>query len=256
MLELSRDDIIKPLRRARLYNGPYVYQDGVHSIHKSHLLYWKGLKLFDFKHTPVQQNSYEYSGTELERAISLKFDLGKLTKKYGDCMVTIPPSHIHLIRGQSPKIEVYDDKIISETVVGNWIIKTVTKTYTTATGLPIYIPKQIALNDVFRHYVESNLSINWIKGEQTRRPSFYTYKMEIPGTDYYIKFFITGSIHSILVEGSENPVSIQDILKMNHWASIELKDIVEKASICRKVETEYEIDDPEIGMETTYVCTI
>lgn len=44
------------------------------------------------------------------------------------------------------------------------------------------------------------------------------------------------------------------IMKMNHWASIELKDIVERASICRKVKREYDIYEPE--SETTYECTV
>lgn len=255
MLKLKRNEIITSLRRARLYNGEYGNQISynIHSIDLNHLLYWKNLKLFDFKENPVQESSYNNSGHELNRAISLKINMGKLTKKYGDCMVTIPPSHIKLLWGNPPKIRDYDERIISETEEGNWIIKQVTKTYFTAAAKAIKLPPQIPLKDIFQHYVESNLSLDSLRQELIENPSRYGYEMGIPGTDYILKFLITGSIYSIKVT---NPVSISDILKMNHWASIELKDIVERASICRKVEREYEPDIDEPESETTYECMV
>ena len=255
MLELSRDEIIKQLRRARLFTGKYRHARTypIDSINKNHLMYWKNLQLFDFKENPVQGGSYHNSGSELSRAISLDINLGKLTKKYGDCPVTIPHPHIKLCRGEPPKIQEYDEQVLSEEELEFWTIKTVTRTYTTATAKAINLPPQLPLKDVFRHHVESNISLIQLKLEQIEHPDMYGYKMEIPGTDYIIKFFITGSIYSITVH---NPTSIQDILKMNHWASIELKDIVEKASICRKVEREYEPDCDEPESTTTYECTI
>jgi len=255
MLELSTDQIITSLRRAGLYNGKYGYSDAewpIKSINSSHLLYWKNLKLFDFKENPAQDGSWRNSGTELHRSISLKINLGKLTKKYGDCLVTIPPMHVKLLWGEPPEIPDYDIEEISSEEVNGWIIRKLTKTYTTATPKAIELSPQIPLKDVFRHYVESDLQTDSIKLLQIEHPERYGYKMEIPGTGYILKLFITGSIYSIQVF---NPTSIHDILKMNHWASIELKDIVERASICRKLEREYEPDfddDPE----TTYECTV
>ena len=255
MLKLNRNEIITLLRRARLYNGKYGNQIpyNMHSIDLNHLLYWKNLKLFDFKENPVQESSCNNLGHELNRAISLKINMGKLTKKYGDCMVTIPQSHIKLLWGNPPKIRDYDEQIISETEEGNWIIKQVTKTYFTAAAKDIKLPPQIPLKDIFKHYVESNLSSDSLRQKQIENPSRYGYEMGIPGTDYILKFLITGQIYSIKVT---NPVSISDILKMNHWASIELKDIVERASICRKVERLYEPDIDEPESETTYECMV
>ena len=249
---------LKSLRRARLYKGRYDY-DYLYVDSVNQLLYWKNLILFDFKENQEQHASWHNSGNELSRTISLKISMGKLTRKFGDCLVTIPPSHIQLLRGTPPNIRDYDEQVISETEVGNWIIKKVTKTYTTATAKDITLPAQIPLKDVFRHYIESNMSLDLFKRQQIERPHRYSYKMEIPGTDYVLKFFITGSIYSISVievNPQEYPVSFPDILKMNHWASIELKDIVEKASICRKVEREYEPDDEPMGTEITYDCKI
>jgi len=256
MLKPSTDQIITSLRRARLYNGKYGYSDAewpVKSINSSHLLYWNNLKLFDFKENPAQDGSWRNSGTELHRAISLKINLGKLTKKYGDCLVTIPPMHVKLLWGEPPEIPDYDIDEISSEEVNGWIIRKLTKTYTTATPKAINLPPQLQLKDVFMHYIESELQTDDIKRSQIAHPDQYGYKMEIPGTNYILKFFITGSIYSIKVT---NPTSIQDILKMNHWVSIELKDIVEKASICRKVEREYEQDYDELESETTYECTV
>lgn len=247
---------VKALRRAGLYKGRYHYSNKVNTPNQ--LLYWKNLILFDFKENPVQHDSWDNSGTELCRTISLKINMGKFTQKFGNCMVTIPPSHIKLLWGNPPKIRDYDEQVMSETDEGNWIIKKVARTYYTATAKAINLPKQIPLKDVFRHYVESNLSFDSLRREQIEHPSRYGYEMEIPGTSYVLKFFITGSIYSIHVvkDTQENSVSIPDILKMNHWASIELKDIVERASICRKVEREYEPDDECMETEIAYDCTI
>lgn len=256
MLKLSIDQTITSLRRAGLYNGKYGYSDAewpTKSINSSHLLYWNNLKLFDFKENPAQVGSYRNSGTELHRAISLNINLGKLTKKYGDCLVTIPPSHVKLLWGKPPEIPDYDIEEISSEEMNNWIITKFTKTYTTATPKAIELPPQVPLKEVFKHYVESELHIDTLKRAQIAHPDQYSYTVEIPGTNYILKFFITGSIYSIKVS---NPTSIQDILKMNHWASIELKDIVEKASICRKVEREYEPDYDGLESETTYECTV
>lgn len=256
-MSMSRDEIIKSLRRARLYNGRYSYPHYIDSPNQ--ILYWKNLILFDFKENPEQYDSWENSGTELSRTISLKINTGKLTKKFGDCLVTIPPSHIKLLWGNPPKIRDYDEHTISETEEGNWIVKKVIKTYFTAEAKAIELPPQILLKDIFQHYVESNLSLDSLKRKQIEHPARYGYEMKIPGTDYVLKFFITGSIYSISVvkdNPQENPVSISDILKMNHWASIELKDMVERASICRKVEREYEPDDEITETEIAYDCTI
>lgn len=254
-MSMSVKYIIKSLRRVGLYKGRYAYPHNVNSVNQ--LLYWKDLILLDFKENPKQQVSDHNSSTELYRTISLKINLGKLTHKFGDCPVTIPRSYIKLILGNPPKIRNDDNQEISETEEGNWIIKKFIKTYYTATAKAIELPPRIPLKDVFRHYVESNLSLDSLKRDQFEHPSRYGYKMEIPGTDYVMKFFITGSIYSISVKSTqENPVSITDILKMNHWASIELKDIVERASICRKLEREYEPDDECMETEITYDCKI
>ena len=253
---MDSNEIVKSLRRAKLYKGRYEYPVPCYVGSVNQLLYWKDLILFDFKENPEQQDSWSTSGTELSRTISLKINLGKLTRKFGDCLVTIPPSHTKLLRGNPPKVNGYDEQVVSETEVDNWIIKKITETRTSIIVKDITLPPQMPLKDVFRHYVESNLCLNSLRREQIEHPSQYKYEMEIPGTDYVLKFFITGSIYSISVKDTqENPASIPDILKMNHWASIELKDIVERASICRKVERNYEPDyEPET--EITYDCKV
>lgn len=256
-MSMSREDIVKSLRRARLYKGRYGYPQQYDSVNQ--ILYWKNLILFDFKENPQQYDSWDNSGTELNRTISLKINMGKLTKKFGDCLVTIPPLHIKLLWGNPPKIREYDEQEVSKTEEGNWIIQKFTKTYFRATAKAIELPPQIPLKDIFQHYVESNLSLDSLKLNQIEHPARYRYEMKIPGTDYVLKFFITGSIYSISVvkdNPQENPVSISDILKMNHWASIELKDMVERASICRKVERECEPDDEITETEIAYECKI
>ena len=259
-MSILKEDIVKSLRRARLYNGKYSYPHYINYIDSANqILYWKNLILFDFKENPEQYDSWDNSGTELSRTISLKINMGKLTQKFGDCLVTIPPSHIKLLRGNPPKIRDYDEQEISETEEGNWIIKKFTKTYFRATVKAIELPPQIPLKDIFQHYVESNLSLDLLRLKQIEHPSRYGYEMKIPGTDYVLKFFITGSIYSLSVfkdNPQENPVSISDILKMNHWASIELKDMVKRASICRKVEREFEPDDELTETEIAYDCKI
>lgn len=253
---MNWENIVKSIRRARLYNGRYSYY---YIGSANQLLYWKDLILFDFKKNPQQYDSWDNSGSELSRTISLNINMGKLTKKFGDCLVTIPPSHIKLLWGNPPKIREYDEQEISETEEGNWIIKKLIITRFRAEAKAIELPPQIPLKDIFQHYVESNLSLDSLKREQIKHPSRYGYEMKIPGTDYVMKFFITGSIYSISVvkdNPQENPVSISDILKMNHWASIELKDMVERASICRKVEREYEPDDDPMETEIAYDCQI
>ena len=259
-MSIIKEDIVKSLRRARLYNGKYSYPHYINYIDSANqILYWKNLILFDFKENPEQYDSWDNSGTELSRTISLKINMGKLTQKFGDCLVTIPPSHIKLLRGNPPKIRDYDEQEISETEEGNWIIKKFTKTYFRATVKAIELPPQIPLKDIFQHYVESNLSLDLLRLKQIEHPSRYGYEMKIPGTDYVLKFFITGSIYSLSVfkdNPQENPVSISDILKMNHWASIELKDMVKRASICRKVEREFEPDDELTETEIAYDCKI
>lgn len=251
---MNKKDIIKYLRRARLYKGRYNYPHHVDSPNQ--ILYWNGLVLFDFKENTIQQSSGDNSGTELCRTIVLKVNMGKLTKKYGDCMVTIPKSHIELCRGKPPGLKDYDEQETIKFETKFWIITNVTKTYDVATPKSINLPAQIPLKDVFRHYIESTTSIDSLKLQQIEQPDRYSYEMKIPGVDYVLKFFVTGSIYSISAKVTQkHPASIPDILKMNHWASIELKDMVEKASICRKVERECE-PDYESETEIIYDCKI
>lgn len=251
------DKNIKTLRRAGLYKGNYTYipdienLDGINGI--NNLLYWRKLILFDFKENPLQCDSWKHDGTELNRTISLKINMGRFTKKFGDCKVIIPPHHIKLLRGEPPNIKEYNEEVVSESDIDNWILKKTIKTYISATPKEITLPPTLPLKDVFKHYVESNLSLTPLKHLQQEYPERYKYEMKIPNTYYLIKFFITGSIYSISVVKED--VQISDILKMNHWVSIELKDIVEKSTLCRKLQVECEPDfEPET--EITYVCNI
>lgn len=251
------NEIIRTLRRAGLYKGNYTRipcienLDGINRI--NNLLYWKKLIMFDFKENPLQHDSWGQNGTELNRTISLKINMGKFTKRFGNYEVIIPPHHIDLLRGEPPEIKDYNEEVVSESEIDNWILKKTVKTYTVATPKEITLPPTLPLKEVFKHYVESNLSLTPLKHLQQEHPERYKYEMKIPNTDYLIKFFITGSIYSISVVKEE--VQISDILKMNHWASIELKNIVEKSTLCRKLQVNCEPDfEPE--NEITYVCNI
>ncbi len=207
------------------------------------LLYWGDLKLFDYIADPLIDGQDEE--TELLRNITLSVSVGKLIKRFRMCRTTVPHSfrrallnkHVHSKYARETVAALVEDTpawTIERHVSTSYWGELKNKGDTVAD----------TLIEAYQMFLDSPL-----RSEEVEDMVF---RFMPEGTRYEMAVLFSGKIKRIkfMPEVGKLPTA-EEIIEMSHWANRELVDLVDKAAICKKIETTYE---PDTESETTEVC--
>lgn len=209
------------------------------------LLYWDDLKLLDYIENPLVAHSDQ---EEILRNISCTINTGKLVRRFSDSQII---THKELRRAvlTAEMRKRFTDDLASE-IIEDGPDYTVSK-YTRTTyelQLKKAATPTVTLREAFQMYLDSPLS-----SDRMSR-SDMLFKLTPKGTDYEIGFFFSGKIKRIKVAHPDGRAPTgEEIIEMSDWFNREFVDIVEKASICKKIEESYE---PDQETEITEVCDL
>lgn len=210
------------------------------------LLYWGDLKLLDYIENPLHTKSDE---EEILRNISCTINIGKLVRKFSDSQVIIHREFRRALLVTEMKRKFSDElhKEEIEDCPDHTISRYTRITYelelkdkaSSVTG---------TLLEVFKMFLESPLNSDRMS------KSDMVFKLTPKDTDYEISFFFSGKIKRLKVAHPDGRAPTgEEIIEMSDWFNREFVDIVERASICKKIEESYE---PDQETEITEVCDL